>query len=72
MNVPRNHKDDDTIPVKPYSLSLIVLSSAGVGLAAGLFICWQFCSHCCTSNYAGLEANNVSISQTAPDKTLRT
>lgn len=72
MNVPRNHKDDDTIPVKPYSLSLIVLSSAGAGLAAGLLICWLFCSNCCTQDDADIEVNNVSISQTATEKTLRT
>lgn len=69
MNSQRDVKDDDTIPVKPFSLSLIVLTSAGAGLAAGLLISWLFCSHCCVQDTTSVESRNVSISQTAADDT---
>ena len=71
MNDLRDNKDDDTIPVKPLSLALITLTSAGAGLAAGLFISWLFCSHCCSpDDNARSVSENASISQVEAEDTV--
>ena len=71
MNDLRDNKDDDTIPVKPFSLSLITLTSAGAGLAAGLLISWLFCSHCCApDDDARSISANASISQIEAEDTV--
>jgi len=56
---PHDHKDDDTIIIKPLMFTGTILLSAGAGLAAGLLICWLFG---CGDNSGEVHSNDARTS----------